>query len=87
MIDESESLKAGIQGKAERLADSIVPFSFAVSALTFLLTRNLTKAMSVLMVDYSCALKLSVPISVISAMREEMCIRDSLIAGQKVSKF
>ena len=70
MIDQSETLKAGIQGKAERLADSIVPFSFATSLLTLLFTRNLTKAMSVLMVDYSCALKLSIPIAVISAMKE-----------------
>lgn len=70
MIDQSEALKAGIQGKAERLADSIVPFSFAASLAAFLLTGNLTKAMSVLMVDYSCALKLSIPIAVISAMKE-----------------
>ena len=70
MIDQSETLKAGIQGKAERLADSIVPFSFATSLLTLLFTRNLPKAMSVLMVDYSCALKLSIPIAVISAMKE-----------------
>ena len=70
MIGESEHLKAGIQGKAERLADSIVPFSFAAFGMTLLLTRNLTKAMSVLMVDYSCALKLSIPIAVISGMRE-----------------
>ena len=70
MIDNSESLKANMQGKAERLADSIVPFSFITSAATYLLTKNLTKAMSVLMVDYSCALKLSIPISIISAMRE-----------------
>lgn len=87
MIDESESLKAGIQGKAERLADSIVPFSFAVSALTFLLTRNLTKAMSVLMVDYSCALKLSVPISVISAMREAAGRRILVKGGKFLENF
>ena len=70
MIDQSEALKAGIQGRAERLADSIVPFSFAASLTTLLLTRNLTKAMSVLMVDYSCAMKLPIPIAVISAMKE-----------------
>ena len=82
MIDESENLKAGVQGKAERLADSIVPFSFAASAITFLFTRNLTKAMSVLMVDYSCALKLSIPIAVISAMREAAG-RQMLVKGGK----
>ncbi|QIB70452.1 heavy metal translocating P-type ATPase [Aminipila butyrica] len=70
LIHHSESLKAKIQGKAETLADAIVPFSFLLSGLTFLLTRNLTKAISVLMVDYSCALKLSTPITIISAMRE-----------------
>ncbi len=70
LIHHSEGLKAGIQGKAEVLADAIVPFSFLLFGLTFLFTRNITKAISVLMVDYSCALKLSTPISIISAMRE-----------------
>lgn len=70
LIDQSESLKAGIQSKAEKLADSIVPYSFLGFALTALLTGNMTKAISVLMVDFSCAIKLSTPISVISAMRE-----------------
>ncbi len=70
LIDESEQLKAGIQSNAERIADSIVPYSFLGFGLTYLLTRNITKALSVLMVDFSCALKLSTPISVISAMRE-----------------
>ena len=70
LIDQSENLKAGIQSKAEKLADSIVPYSFLGFALTALLTGNMTKAISVLMVDFSCAIKLSTPISVISAMRE-----------------
>ncbi len=70
LIDSSENLKAGIQSRAERIADRIVPFSFLGFALTLLLTRNITKAVSLLMVDYSCAIKLSTPISVISALRE-----------------
>ncbi len=70
LIDDSENLKAGVQSRAEQLADSIVPFSFLGFGLTLLLTRDITKAVSVLMVDYSCAIKLSTPISVISALRE-----------------
>ena len=70
LIDQSEMLKAGIQSKAEKLADSIVPFSFLTSIVTLIVTRNISKAMSVLMVDYSCAIKLTTPICVISAMHE-----------------
>lgn len=70
MIEDSEELKAGIQSKAEKLADSIVPYSLAATALTYLITRNVTKALAVLMVDFSCAIKLTTPISVISAMKE-----------------
>ena len=70
MIDHSESLKAGVQSQAEHLADAIVPYSFLGAAAVFAITRNWTKAASVLMVDYSCAIKLSTPISVISAMKE-----------------
>lgn len=70
LIDQSESLKAGIQSKAEKLADSIVPFSFLASAAVLILTRNVSKALSVLMVDYSCATKLTTPICVISAMHQ-----------------
>lgn len=70
LIDQSENLKAGVQSRAEKLADSIVPLSFMGFALTALLTGNMQKAISVLMVDFSCAIKLSTPISVISAMRE-----------------
>jgi heavy metal translocating P-type ATPase len=70
IIEESEGLKAKIQNQAEKLADSIVPFSFAGAALTMLLTGSVNKALSFLMVDYSCAIKLSIPIAVLSAMRE-----------------
>jgi cation transport ATPase len=70
IIDESEGLKAQIQNRAEKLADSIVPFSFAGAALTLALTGNITKALAFLMVDYSCAIKLAMPIAVLSAMRE-----------------
>lgn len=70
LIDQSENLKANIQGKAEKLADNIVPFSLFGSMITYLVTRNVTKALAILLVDYSCAIKLSTPISVISAMRE-----------------
>jgi heavy metal translocating P-type ATPase len=70
IIDESEGLKAQIQNRAEKLADSIVPFSFAGAALTLLLTGNVTRAIAFLMVDYSCAIKLAMPIAVLSAMRE-----------------
>ena len=70
MIDRSENLKADIQSQAEKMADGIVPYSFLLSGLVLALTGNVTNAVSVWMVDYSCALKLSTPIAVISAMRE-----------------
>lgn len=70
MIDTNESLKAGIQSKAEHLADAIVPFSFLSFFALLLATRNLTRASSVLLVDYSCAIKLSTSISIISTMQE-----------------
>ncbi len=82
LIDSSENLKAGIQSRAERLADSIVPFSFLGFGLTLLFTGNVTKAVSLLMVDYSCAIKLSAPIAVISALREA-ADRDITIKGGK----
>ena len=63
-------LKSGVESKAEHLADRLVPYSLGGTALTYLLTRNVTKALSILMVDFSCALKLSMPISVLSAIRE-----------------
>nr|WP_295159608.1 heavy metal translocating P-type ATPase [uncultured Methanobrevibacter sp.] len=70
LIENSEDLKAETQSKAEKLADSIVPYSFLATALTYLITRNASKALSVLMVDFSCAIKLTTPLSIISAMRE-----------------
>lgn len=70
LIENSEELKAETQSKAEKLADSIVPYSFLATALTYLITGNSTKALSVLMVDFSCAIKLTTPLSIISAMRE-----------------
>ena len=70
MIDESEKLKSNLEGKAEHLADRLVPYSLGGTILTYLLTRNVTKALAILMVDYSCALKLAMPVSVLSAIRE-----------------
>ena len=70
MIEESEKLKSSLEGKAEHLADKLVPYSLGGTILTYLLTRNATKAISILMVDYSCALKLAMPISVIAAIRQ-----------------
>ena len=70
MIEESEKLKSNLESRAERLADRLVPYTLLASGLTWLISRNVTKAVSVLMVDYSCALKMSMPISVLSAIRE-----------------
>ena len=70
MIEDSEKLKSSVEGKAANLADALVPWSLGGTALTWLLTRNSTKALSILMVDFSCALKLAMPISVLSAIRE-----------------
>lgn len=70
MIDESEKLKSELEGKAEHYADKLVPWTLGATGLTYLLTRNVTKAMSILMVDFCCALKLAMPISVLSAIRE-----------------
>lgn len=70
MIEESEKLKSNTEAKAYRLADSLVPYSLAGFGLTYLFTGNVTKALSFLMVDYSCAMKLSMPLSVLSAIRE-----------------
>lgn len=70
MIEESEKLKSGLESKAEHLADRLVPYTLLGTGITYLLTGNITKAISVLMVDFSCALKLAMPISVLSAIRE-----------------
>ena len=70
MIEDSEKLKSNLESHAEHLADQLVPYTLAGTILTWLLTRNVTKALAVLMVDFSCALKLAIPISVLSAIRE-----------------
>lgn len=87
LIDNSEHLKAGVQSRAEHLADSIVPLSFIGFGLTLLLTRNVTKAVSVLMVDYSCAIKLSTPIAVISAIREAADHNITVKGGKYLEEF
>lgn len=70
MIEETEKLKSAVESKAEHLADRLVPYTLAGTVLTYALTRNVTKALSILMVDFSCALKLAMPISVLAAIRE-----------------
>lgn len=70
MIEESEKLKSTAEDKASRLADRLVPYTLGGTILTYLITRNVTKMLAVLMVDFSCALKLSMPIAVLSAMKE-----------------
>jgi heavy metal translocating P-type ATPase len=87
MIEDSEELKAGIQSKAEKLADSIVPYSLLGTALTYLLTRNTTKALAVLMVDFSCAIKLTTPISVITAMKEASDNRMMVKGGKHLEAY
>lgn len=87
LIDNSENLKAGVQSRAEKLADSIVPFSFLGFGLVLLLTRNITKAVSVLMVDYSCTIKLSTPIAVISAIKEAADMNITVKGGKYLEEF
>lgn len=87
LIDNSENLKAGVQSRAETLADSIVPFSFLGFGLTLLFTGNITKAVSLLMVDYSCAIKLSMPISVISAIKEAADMNITVKGGKYLEEF
>jgi heavy metal translocating P-type ATPase len=82
MIDHSEALKAEIQARSEHLADHIVPYSFLLSAAVYVFTGNVQKAVSVLLVDYSCAIKLSTPIAVISAMREAASLRIMIKGGK-----
>lgn len=87
LIENSEKLKADAHSKAEKLADSIVPYSFIITFLTYLLTRNSTKALSVLMVDFSCAIKLTTPLSIISAMREASDKRIMVKGGKFLEKY
>ena len=82
MIEESEKLKSALESKAEHLADRLVPYMLGGTALTYLVTRNVTKALSVLMVDFSCALKLAMPISVLSAIREASTYRITVKGGK-----
>ena len=70
MIEESEKLKSETESKAYRLADRLVPYSFLGFGFTYAINRNITKALSFLMVDYSCAMKLSMPLAVLSAIKE-----------------
>ena len=82
MIEDSEKLKSSLEGKAEHLADRLVPYTFLGTGLTLALTRNTVKALSVLMVDFSCALKLAMPLSVLSAIRESSA-HDITVKGGK----
>lgn len=82
MVEDSAELKAGVQSRAEHMADALVPINFAVFFLVLAITRNVPKALSVLMVDYSCAIKLSMPVAVMSAMREASA-RGAVIKGGK----
>ena len=82
MIEESEKLKSTAEDKAARLADRLVPYTLGGTVLTYLLTRNVTKMLAVLMVDFSCALKLAMPIAVLSAMRESSGYHISVKGGR-----
>lgn len=81
-IEESERLKSAVESRSEHLADKLVPWSLGATGLVYLLTRNATKALSILMVDFSCALKLSMPLSVLSAMREALAHGVSVKGGR-----
>ena len=82
MIEESEKLKSTAEDEAARLADRLVPYTLGGTALTYLITRNVTKMLAVLMVDFSCALKLAMPIAVLSAMRESSVHHISVKGGR-----
>ena len=82
MIEESEKLKSSVEGKASGLADALVPWSLGGTALTWLITRNTTKALSILMVDFSCDLKLAMPLSVLAAMREASSYQMTVKGGK-----
>ena len=87
MIEESERLKSGAESRAYDLADRLVPWCLGGSLLTWLLTGNTTRAVSVLMVDFSCALKLSMPLSVLSAMREAGRYKITVKGGKYLEKL
>lgn len=82
MIEETEKLKSSMEGQAEHLADRLVPYTLAGTGLVYLLTRNVTRALSILMVDFSCALKLAMPISVLSAIREASSYKITVKGGK-----
>ena len=82
MIEDSEKLKSTVEAQASHLADKLVPYTLGGTALTYLLTRNVTKTLAVLMVDFSCALKLAMPIAVLSAMRESATFHISVKGGR-----
>lgn len=82
MIEETEKLKSSMEGEAEHLADRLVPYTLLGTGLVYLLTRNVTRALSVLMVDFSCALKLAMPISVLSAIREASAHKITIKGGR-----
>ena len=87
MIEETEKLKSGVESRAEHLADRLVPYTLLGTALVYLLTRNTAKALSVLMVDFSCALKLSMPITVLAAMQEASRHRITVKGGKFLEKI
>ena len=82
MIEESERLKSSMEGNAAHLADKLVPYTLLGTAVVYLLTRNVSRALSVLMVDFSCALKLAMPIAVLSAIRESGTHRITVKGGK-----
>lgn len=82
MIEESEKLKSSVEGKASSLADALVPWSLGGTVLTWMITQNATKALSILMVDFSCALKLAMPLSVLAAMREASSYQMTVKGGK-----
>lgn len=86
MIEESEKLKSSMEGRAEHLADKLVPYTLVGTIAVYLLTRNVTKALSVLMVDFSCALKLAMPITVLSAIREASTHQITVKGGKFLEK-
>lgn len=85
MIEESERLKSGVEGNAVHLADQLVPYTLLGTSLVWLLTRNATKALAVLMVDFSCALKLAIPISVLSAADVGIAISDGAQLAREIA--
>ncbi|KIR02286.1 Lead, cadmium, zinc and mercury transporting ATPase [Lachnospiraceae bacterium TWA4] len=87
MIEESESLKSEVQSRAEQVVSKLIPYTFGTAALTFLFTRNVTKAASVLMVDFSCAIEVAMPISVLSAMREASKHRITVKGGRYLEEI